>query len=444
MERDTWRQNLTKNRMTKGRPEERLSKEERPLKEDAWRNRSVNSRPEDDLSTGDLSIEERRERHRWKLLSERLYKPMGWLIIGIVLLLNVAGMILPDRTFSEEENRVLAELPKLNGESIVNQDYMKGLESYTSDQFVLRDMWIRLKVQCDLLMGKREFNGVYLGKKKYLMQIPAEPDEKNVQENLDAINQFAARNSNQHISAMIVPNAAYVMQEDLPKGAPVRDQGKDMEKIKRQLAGRVECIDVTQTLQQHADETIYYKTDHHWTSKGAAYAFNAAAGQLKIEGAVTDYHIYTVTADFSGTLASRSGYHKTEDKIEVYEPEYVDFQYLVSDSDHEEKRPTVYDKSALDGKDKYQVFFGGNHATVDIETTIDTKRRLLVFKDSYANCFVPFLLPYYNEVIMVDPRYYYDNVQNLIDNKRITDVLFLYNMDTFLNDNSLADVLTGE
>lgn len=130
--------------------------------------------------------------------------------------------------------------------------------------------------------------------------------------------------------------------------------------------------------------------------------------------------------------------------MEIYEPENVEIQYLVNDSDNDEKRPTLYDRTALDGKDKYQVFFGGNHAMVDISTTNDKGRRLLIFKDSYANCFVPFLLPYYTEIVMIDPRYYYDNVQTLMNNKGITDVLFLYNMDTFLTDNSLADVLEGE
>ena len=81
---------------------------------------------------------------------------------------------------------------------------------------------------------------------------------------------------------------------------------------------------------------------------------------------------------------------------------------------------------------------------VDIMTTNDKGRKLLIFKDSYANCFVPFLIPYYTEVVMIDPRYYYDNIQTMVVNKGITDVLFLYNMDTFLSDNSLADVLMGE
>lgn len=389
-------------------------------------------------------MEIKRTKERRRKENRKLYLRMAYCFAGMVLLLSAASLIQPDRKMSEEENRVLAEFPKLGLESLKNKDYMTGLENYASDQFVLRDAWISLKVQCDLLAGKREFNGVYLGKKKYLMQIPAEMDEKNTKENLEAINQFYKKNNQLKTYMMIVPNAAYILKEQLPMGAPVRDQGEDMEYIKKQLSNDIRCIDVTEALQQHAKEGIYYKTDHHWTTRGAAYGFNAAAMALEIQGVATEYKIHTVAADFSGTLASRTGYHKAEDTVEVYEPENVEVQYLVSDSDNEEKRPTVYDRAALEGKDKYQVFFGGNHAMVDIMTTNDKGRRLLIFKDSYANCFVPFLIPYYTEVVMIDPRYYYDNIQTMIANKGITDVLFLYNMDTFLSDNSLADVLTGE
>ncbi len=389
-------------------------------------------------------MEIKRTKERRRKENRKLHLHMAYWFAGMVLFLLVASIIQPDRKSSDEENRVLAGFPKLGLESIKNKDYMTGLEDYASDQFVLRDAWIRLKVQCDLLAGKREFNGVYLGKRKYLMQTPAQMDEENTKENLEAINQFYKKNNDVLMNTLIVPNAAYIMKDYLPMGAPVRDQGADMEYIQKQLSDDIGCINITDALSQHAKEGIYYKTDHHWTTRGAVYGFNAAASAMGLQGVVTEYKIHTVATDFSGTLASRSGYHKAKDTVEIYEPENVEIQYLVSDSDNEEKRPTIYDRSALNGKDKYQVFFGGNHAMVDISTTNDKGRKLLIFKDSYANCFVPFLIPYYTEIVMVDPRYYYDNVQTLMNNKGITDVLFLYNMDTFLTDNSLADVLSGE
>lgn len=372
------------------------------------------------------------------------FRIMAVSFVCVILFLTLGSAVLPDREYSEEEKRVLSVFPKLSLGGIKEKDFMEDLESYISDQFMLRDAWIRFKVQCDLLVGKREFNGVYLGKDKYLMQIPEEPDEKNVERNLQAINQFAEKNQEIRIRMMVVPNAVCVMEEYLPGGAPVRDQRKDAQEIQGQLAANVVYIDVTDSLKAHAQEGLYYRTDHHWTSKGARYAFEAAAEELGIANPITDYEIYTVTNGFSGTLSSKSGYHKVKDSIEVYAPKQSETKYLVTDSDNVKERPTIYDRTALDGKDQYQVFFGGNHATVDVRTTNRTNRTLLIFKDSYANCFVPFLLPYYDEIIMVDPRYYYDNVQMLISNKKVTDVLFLYNMDTFLNDRSIADVLSGE
>ena len=90
------------------------------------------------------------------------------------------------------------------------------------------------------------------------------------------------------------------------------------------------------------------------------------------------------------------------------------------------------------------MFFGGNYSRIDISRANAEKKNLLLIKDSYANCFVQFLLPYYRNIIIIDPRYYYDDIDKLVHDNEITDVLFLYNVNTFMEDNSLADVLAAE
>lgn len=92
-------------------------------------------------------------------------------------------------------------------------------------------------------------------------------------------------------------------------------------------------------------------------------------------------------------------------------------------------------------KDQYQVFFGGNHPLVEIHTADNTGRNLLVFKDSYANCLVPFYIPCFDNIYMIDPRYYYDNAAALLTTDGITNVLFLYSQNTFATDRTLRDVL---
>jgi len=374
----------------------------------------------------------------------RIEGTVGKAFVMCMIIFFLLNLIVSDKEMSEEENRMLAGSPRLSWSSLVSGDFMTKYETYLADQFAGRNFWRSIKVGLSGLGGSRQEEDILIGKDDYLMEEIVSPDQDTLMENLEAIRQFAKRSRDIQTYMLLVPNAANIMRDRLPAFATVSDQSRMFAQVKRELGEDVEWLDAAEALKKHAGEQIYYKTDHHWTSRGAAYGFNAAAKQLEIEGVVSDYKIHTVATDFSGTLASRSGYHKVKDTVEVYQPENVEYQYLVSDSDNEEKRPTIYDRKALEGKDKYQVFFGGNHAMVDIVTTNDNQRRLLVFKDSYANSFVPFLIPYYNEIIMIDARYYYENVNMLIENKGITDVLFLYNMDTFLNDNSLGDVLAGE
>lgn len=387
---------------------------------------------------------DRHERfQRFKLKQKKVLDALVAAIsVATVVLLSVISLLKPDAGFSKKENRELAQLPGISLQKLQSGEFMDGAEDYVSDQFVFRDFWIGLKVRADLILGVREFDGIYLGDDKYLMKMLEESDEKSVEESLKAINAFAAENKGININVMLVPNAAYIMQEYLPIGAPTRDQSADLKWVREHLSEDVNCIDVVRTLKQNADKEIYYKTDNHWTSKGASLGFEAAAASLGIDDPVTTYDIYTVSTDFSGGLASVSGYHGAEDSIEVYAPKNLETQYLVTTSDNEEMVATIYDQSALDKNNQYDVFLGGDHAMVDVATANDVDDRLLIVKDSYANCFVQFLLPYYNEIVLIDPLYYEEDIQTLVDEKGITDVLFLYNMDTFMTDSAIKGVLS--
>ena len=84
------------------------------------------------------------------------------------------------------------------------------------------------------------------------------------------------------------------------------------------------------------------------------------------------------------------------------------------------------------------MFFGGNQGKITIETSVDTNRRLLVLKDSYANCFLPFLLSEFQEITIVDPRYYYENLNDLMVTEQYTDMLYLYNVNTLAEDTNLS------
>lgn len=383
---------------------------------------------------------QRIRRRRLKQVYSKLAKIFALALI-IVLIVNI---IKPSREFSTSENRVLAQKPELSWETVKSGKFMTEFESYVSDQFFMREQWITLKLYEDKLLGKKESNGVYLGKDGYLMGTLTNPDWDNVEKNAKSIGKFAKRHSEVPVHMALVPNAAYIMKNKMPSGAPVRNQVKDIERIMKAAGPEVDEIDLVETLREHQNEEIYYKTDHHWTSLGAYYAFPDVAKALDIKNPETEYNIYTVANDFQGTLASKSGYHKSEDSVQIYEPKNLTTDYMVLYTEEGKKTTSIYSSEALKDQDKYTVFFGGNHARIEISTTQKERRNLLLFKDSYANCFVQFLLPYYQNIVVVDPRYFYDDVDNIMENYAITDVLFLYNVDTFLGDTSIADVLAAE
>ncbi len=365
---------------------------------------------------------------------------LRYLLVGSVSFFVLLGFLIKDKEFSQTENRKLAQKPAFSLSALADGSYLKNLGSYVADQFPGRDMWISLNLRMNKALGQKEAGGVYLGSDDYLIQIPSDPNDEQVSRNMSAISTFAQTHPDLNMVMTVVPNAITVHADKLPKHAPARDQLADLEHLKSQLTG-ASFLDVTDILMAHKDEYLYYRTDHHWTSLAAHYAFQAIAPALNLSLPETEeYTIYPVSDTFEGTLSSKSGSHSTLDTVEVYVPQ-TDIDYFVTYADTGETISSMYDQDALKEKDHYTVFFGGNHSRVDITTTADTERNLLVFKDSYANCMMQFLYPYFDHITIIDPRYYYDNVELIVKTEGITDVLFLYNLDTFHGDTSLADVL---
>lgn len=369
---------------------------------------------------------------------------MAGIFLFFLIIAFAFNLFSKDKKYSESENRMLAQKPEFSMANLASGKYMKDMEDYVTDQFFIRDKWINLKVLEDLALGKRESNGVYIGKKDHLMEIPTAPNQKALDNNLDAISNFSASHPDINTVMTLIPNAAYVYNHLVPRNAPVRDQEADIKYVQSAVGTSLNFVDLTKTITSHKDEEIYYKTDHHWTTLGAKYAFDALSTALGIDSPTQEYTIYPVTHSFQGTLTSKSGYDKGKDTIELYIPQNVNTDCLVNFVDEGKRTASMYESAALENKDKYEVFFGGNHSRVDISTPMEGKKNLLLFKDSYANCFIPFLVPYYRNIIVIDPRYYYDNIESLITDNEITDILFLYNVNTFLGDTSLGDVLAAE
>ena len=392
------------------------------------------------VSTDQTSRPSRKEVNRNAKLHHRL---VFWALTGVIAFVFLLNLVLPDRSFSANENRALSQRPSISVQGLSDGSFASDFASYYSDQFVGRDFFMGLRFRSSYLLGQREFSGVYIGKDGYLLSEPTSPNTAAVSRTLNAINQFAAANSGITTSFILVPDASAILPENLPGSAPVRDQAADIASFLTGLDPSIQRLDTVSALRNNKAEQIYYRTDHHWTSRGAYYAFLNASSALGINLSGISYAAHTVSQTFQGTLASRSGDFSHRDTIEVFEPRGTDVIYYVNYPDLAVKSRSLFISKQLDEKDQYTVFFGGNHPLVEIRTTADNGRSLLIFKDSYANSFIQFLTPFYQTIIMVDPRYYYDNISAAIRNYSITDILYLYSADTLFADTSLADVLTA-
>ena len=383
------------------------------------------------------------KKDRQRKVQEKL---VGIIFILTLFLFLIINVIVPDREKSVQENRMLATKPKFRLSSLISGDYDEKFEAYMDDQFVGRDMWRKLKVTVERIGGSRLENGVYIGKNGQLLEQIEVADETHLAANIKAIKSFSESQSKIPVRMMLVPDAANVLNHSLPALAKPEDQTQMFSMVRKDLGDSVEWIDVSTELNKHKTEKIYYKTDHHWTTLGAFYAFQAAAPSLGIEGDLSGKYVsYAVSDSFNGMLASKSGVNLGEkEQIDIYVPTEEDTDLIVDYVDEGKRSTSLYDSSKLKEKDQYTVFLGGNSSLLDIRTVSTSTKRLLLVKDSFANSFIPFLTPYYREIVVVDPRYYSGTINDLMDSYRISEVLFLYSGNTFFKDNNISGVFAVE
>lgn len=383
------------------------------------------------------------KKDRQRKVQEKL---VGIIFILTLFLFLIINVIVPDREKSVQENRMLVTKPKFRLSSLISGDYDEKFEAYMDDQFVGRDMWRKLKVAVDRIGGSRLENGVYIGTNGQLLEQIEVADENHLAANIKAIKSFSESQSKIPVRMMLVPDAANVLNHSLPALAKPEDQTQMFSMVRKDLGDSVEWIDVSTELNKHKTEKIYYKTDHHWTTLGAFYAFQAAAPSLGIDGDLSGKYVsYTVSDSFNGMLASKSGVNFGEkEQIDIYVPTEEDTDLIVDYVDEGKRSTSLYDSSKLKEKDQYTVFLGGNSSLLDIRTVSTSTKRLLLVKDSFANSSIPFLTPYYREIVVVDPRYYSGTINDLMDSYRISEVLFLYSGNTFFKDNNISGVFAVE
>jgi hypothetical protein len=349
-------------------------------------------------------------------------------------------IFLPKETFSEIENRSLASFPKVNLANVENKKAMDGIENYISDHFPARVFWVKTKTAFEIAIGKREINDVYISKERFLQKITSVDDEV-INGNINGINTFANR-YDIPVYVMIAPTSAGIYTENIPFDAPNLDQKKYIENIYNLLDEKVTPIEIFDDLYKQKNDYIYYRTDHHWATKGAFFAYEKAAEKLGFTPLPIDsFTIESVTDDFYGSFHSKVLYDNIKaDTVDIYHNqsgvELTKVERYRSLDTAPNETETMYIRGDLIKKNKYTVFFGGDRAYISIKSS-SKGGKILVIKDSYANCFVPFLTEHYSEIVMIDMRFINISLDEFLDMNEFDSVLFLYNAVSFNTDNNL-------
>lgn len=384
-------------------------------------------------------------------------------LFSIVLLaVPIVTLALPKQERSENENRTLQKLPTLVDRNKLNKaenlgdviksvkwsyitereddSYMDDVETYLSDHLAGREMWVVASNRMERLSGKQEINEVYTADNR-MIQVFKEYDEETVNNSLKAMDSFAAKFPEVPMYFMLAPTSQEIYSSLMPSYGGYLSEKSFIESCYGKMEN-LTTIDCLSFLSGHRDEYIYYRTDHHWTSLGAYYAYSAAARQLGYGAyGLSSFNIETASSSFRGTL-----YSKTLDSGVT--PDSIDYYHLASNEptvkmtvfDGREKTEydSLYVRDYLEVKDKYSSFTGSNSPIVTIETDVDNGKSLLLIKDSYAHSLVPFLSKHYSKITMVDMRYINVGLDYFsINVNDYSQVLMSFNVISFAGDQNL-------
>lgn len=356
-----------------------------------------------------------------------------------------ASVFMPKKSFSETENRYLAQRPSLTWQGLKSGAFGREYETYLSDRFPFRDQWIGVKTTAEQLQQKKEINGVWLGKDHYLIETfyQEDLDPELSGKNLDRLCQFVSAQEalagKDHVRVMLVPSSAEIMTDKLPPFASPFSQAAVTERLTQGGIGEM-LVPVRQALSDAREhQAPYYRTDHHWTSFGAFAGYQAWAKSLGLDSfELSDFQPETVSDNFFGTIHSKLNIPVQPDSIVLYRPKKEpDWSVCYDGSDSTVS--TLYSMDALNTRDQYRVFLDGNHGWTKIKNHSRTDgSRLLIIKDSYAHCFAPFAALHFEETHMIDLRYYNGKISNFIEEQGITDILVLYQIPGFLKDRNVS------
>lgn len=355
-----------------------------------------------------------------------------------VALLAVLLFAVPDKAYSDNEKRYLAQKPTVTWESIVNGSFSDEIENWIADQFPGRDLWVGIHAYFSYLTGRNAQQNIYLAKNGYLINAPSNDDLTMFKTSIGRFEKFA-QTTGLPASMILVPSTGYLKEDLLPVGH--KDYADDrMFDYAKENTDNITFVDLRDALfAADAEFPVAYRTDHHLTSYGNYTLYQNWRMMIGKDFLQQDNYSVETVDGFYGTTWSGSGYWLTEpDSVELWNSG-ADVSVVISDGGEADvTADSLFFRTHLEEKDMYPVFLDGNHTLTTITNPDAAEGTLLVIKDSYAHGFVPFLADHYQTIYMIDLRFYRGKVSEFAVEHNVDELLFLYGASTLLTDSNSA------
>ncbi len=344
----------------------------------------------------------------------------------VILIIPAFTLFGEKESISYNENRTLAEIPILSFDTWKSRSFMTGLSDFFSDHFVYREGFIRLKNTADKLIGKNEIKGVF-ELNGQLIQLFRNDSPKITDRNIRTVNALAEKVGDTPVYFVPVATAQEKYKFDLPNYLDIDDESEYIKYCAEKLV-KVNFVDINDAVL--GEEYAFYRTDHHWTTNAAYAAYKALGSVLGYEP--SELKPETLREDFKGTLYSKTLDESVEaDKIIRY-GEVSDAVLTVNG----ESRP-LYCNERLDEKDKYLYYLGGNYGVCTVSNP-KSNGKVIIIKDSYANCLVPLLAEHFGEITLLDTRYCSQNDISSLDLTQYDKIVVLFNVSSFSEERSIS------
>lgn len=383
---------------------------------------------------------------KWKELKQY---PLLLLFFVFLFGFMILDGLWPKRASSELERRDLAQFPAFSWKALFANEWTADYDEYTKDQVVFRDTWIQLQSRSEsLLFQKQEIGGALIGRDNALFTklFGLKPnEEKQLVVNTTILQQFIARHPG-GVTVLMAPSASLIYPEKLPASAPMLDEGAYLDRLFSTL-GAENCLDLRQAFTANKDKKLYYDTDHHWTTEGGAYlAYQQFCRRLGLTPMQVSEADFVQVPDFYGTTYAKCvlwneqpdaiHYLNLANRMTIWNSDLQGNLTPSAGADAQDPTLGLYDLSKIDTTDKYALFLHGNNGYTTIEGNGTGK--LLVIKDSYANCLAPYLTENYAQIGVIDPRGYSLPIDDLMEKEGYDQVLLVFNFQTFVTNNNLS------